>query len=145
MSDPDWYTKAKAEGRILSEVSVSPKELSTLTDPQVVCKSMTEAEFTARVIALARECGWLTAHFRTARITRKDGSVYYETAVQGDGAGFPDLVLVRTGRTLYVELKSDKGALKEAQKLWRAALTVAGQEWRLWRPRDWDQIVKELQ
>jgi hypothetical protein len=51
-----------------------------------------EAQFQQQVIDLARLCGYRVAHFRTVRVQRKGGSVYYTTPVQADGAGWPDLV-----------------------------------------------------
>jgi hypothetical protein len=52
--------------------------------------TITEAEFLAQVLQLAKLCGWLTAHFRPAKTAHG-----WRTAVQGDGAGWPDLVLLR--------------------------------------------------
>ena len=50
-------------------------------------------------------------------------------------AGFPDGVLARARdhRTLFVEFKTEKGKLTEAQVAWGEAL---GDAWRCWRPRD---------
>lgn len=65
------------------------------------------------------------------------------TAVQGDGAGFPDLVLVRE-RVVWVELKSDIGVLSDEQEIWIAMLHRAGQEVYVWKPCDWDTILEVL-
>ena len=144
MSDPDWLRIAREKGLIESErPHVFNPEPGPNPVPGLPDKSLPEKDFTQTVIDLARKHGWLTAHFRTSRITRQDGSVYYETAVQGDGAGFPDLVLVRD-RVLFVELKSDAGSLREEQKTWRDRLEGARQQWFCWRPRDWKHIVEEL-
>ena len=82
----------------------------------------TEREFTAQVLQLAHTYGWLTCHFRPLR--RLDGT--WRTPLQGDGAGFPDLVLVRgdisTGRCLFIELKTDHGRLSPLQRRWFDAL-----------------------
>jgi hypothetical protein len=83
------------------------------------------------VIEAARILGWKVAHFRPAR-TRYG----WATAVQGDGAGFPDLVLARD-RIVYVELKTARGRLHETQKAWIEWLTAAGCEAHVWRPDDW--------
>lgn len=67
----------------------------------------------------------------------------WQTAVAGDGAGFPDLVLARD-RVLFVELKRNSGTLRPDQVTWRITLLAAGADHRVWRPRDWNEIEREL-
>ena len=106
---------------------------------------MTEAAFTSQVIALCRLWGWKVAHFRAAQTARG-----WRTPVQGDGAGFPDLVLVRpakrgvVGRLVWAELKTDTGRLSAEQERWLDALKGAGQEAYVWRPEQWDTIQQIL-
>lgn len=60
--------------------------------------------------------------------------------------GLPDLIIV--GHTvLWVELKSNTGSMKPAQRMWRNDLNSAGQEYRLWYPRDLHsgEIAKTLE
>jgi hypothetical protein len=97
-----------------------------------------EREFMAAVIALARSCGWVVAHFRPART-----ATGWRTPVAANGKGFVDLVLARYC-LLYVELKTEKGTLSKDQKKWRDAILYAGGDWRLWRPRDWSDIERTL-
>lgn len=92
-----------------------------------------EAPLQDRVIGLARAHGWRVAHFRRARLA--NGKVI--TPVAADGAGFPDLVLVRD-RVIFVEIKSDTGRLSGEQKVWRDVLLGAGAEWHEWRPEHAD-------
>ena len=56
--------------------------------------------------------------------------------MQGDGAGFPDLVLVRKGRLLFVELKSEIGKVSPQQRKWLDDLDKAAETY-VWRPEDW--------
>ncbi len=99
-----------------------------------------EAGFLAQVIALARLRRWLTAHFRPARVALGG----WRTPIQGDGKGFPDLVLVRE-RTIFAELKSDTGRTTPDQHAWLLRLKEAGEEVYLWSPRMWDEIERVLQ
>jgi len=92
---------------------------------------VTEAELLAAVIETARVLGWRTAHFRAAR--RAHG---WSTPLQGDAAGFVDLVLVRE-RIVAVELKTERGRLRPEQESWLEALERAGAEVHIWRPTDW--------
>lgn len=92
---------------------------------------MTEDQLLRNILQLAGYLHVATAHFRPARTERG-----WRTPVQGDGKGFPDLVLVRN-RVLYREVKSTTGRLEPAQIRWRDVLLAAGQDWAVWRPEDW--------
>jgi hypothetical protein len=109
-------------------------------------KLQTEAEFQQLIIDAAHYLGWRVAHFRGVRVQRKDGTVFYQTPVQADGEGFPDLVLVNPTqqRVIYAEVKSEMGRLSAAQIAWKVILEAAGQDYRLWQPKDWDEIEKTL-
>jgi hypothetical protein len=96
---------------------------------------LSEADFLRQVIALARLNGWRVAHFRPAM--SKSGR--WMTAVQGDGAGFPDLVLVREV-VIFAELKVGKNKPSPAQVAWLEDLKAAGAIAHVWRPEDWETI-----
>lgn len=98
----------------------------------------TEEEFQGAVIGLARATGWMVAHFRPAKTDRG-----WRTPVAADGAGFPDLVLVRE-RVLYRELKSMTGRVRPEQRGWMACLQAAGADAAIWRPSDWVEIERTL-
>jgi hypothetical protein len=103
---------------------------------------LSEREWQSQVTQLAELAGWQWAHWRAARTNRG-----WKTPVSGPlGEGFPDLLLVRVRdrRLLFVELKSDAGRLAPAQTAVHDVLRAAGLEVRVWRPRDWDQVVAEL-
>lgn len=104
----------------------------------------TESGFQRAVIALARLHGWRVAHFRPAMNERGK----WRTAVAGDGAGFPDLVLVKVvgknKRLIFVELKTDAGRVRPEQREWLAWLSGAGVSAAIWRPADWAMIEREL-
>ncbi len=99
----------------------------------------TEAAFTRDVLTLAKRLGWRTAHFRASRT-----ATGWRTAVQGDGAGFPDLVLIRGGTLIVAELKCGRNKLTPEQAAWVAAFEAAGVAVYLWRPRDWPEIEAVL-
>jgi hypothetical protein len=100
---------------------------------------ITEAVWMDQVIEAARLFGWKLHHDRPAQTGRG-----WRTAIQGD-AGFPDLVLVRGERCLFVELKPERGSLSQNQKGWLDALRgVAGIETYVWRPGMWDEVVTAL-
>ena len=97
----------------------------------VEARGMSERELQDAVLELAKRLGWRTAHFRPA-LTQTGRWV---TAVQGDGAGFPDLVLARWGVVLFVELKAAKGRVSPAQAIWHGVLPKDSVF--VWRPCDW--------
>jgi len=103
-----------------------------------------ESELQDMVIDLAHLRGWLVAHFRPART-----NYGWRTPVSADGAGFPDLVLVRRDHLIFAELKSLGGRLSPSQIQWRDALcgvVVATEQvdWFVWSPGDWDEIEAVL-
>lgn len=98
-----------------------------------------EAGFLTAVLQYAKLCGWRTAHFRPALTSRG-----WRTAVQGDGKGFPDLVLVRAGRIVFAELKMPRGRLSPEQVAWMDALKQTPFEIYVWTPDDWPEIEKVL-
>jgi VRR-NUC domain len=109
-----------------------------MTEAKAIAPS--EAAFTATVLELARVLGWRVVHFRPARTARG-----WRTPVQGDGAGFPDVVLVKPPRVIFAELKSDTGTVSPQQRAWLDALgRCPGVEAHVWRPRDLREIEASL-
>ena len=90
---------------------------------------MTEKDFQASIIQFAKLRGWLCYHTYDSRKCEP---------------GFPDLVLIRGKRILYRELKTDKGRLTPAQKIWGNALDNAGADWAVWRPAMKSEIWEVL-
>ena len=86
---------------------------------------LSEKDFQRQVIELAELNGFLVYHTHDSRKSAK---------------GFPDLVMARTERVVFAELKTEKGLVSREQWLWLAALPNAY----VWRPSDWDSIVKVL-
>ena len=92
-----------------------------------VAAAMTEAQLLEQVRALATALGWRIYHTHDSRRSP---------------AGFPDLVMVRGGRLLFVELKATRGRYGPGQVEWLDDLTdvAAGSgdvvEALTWRPAD---------
>lgn len=64
--------------------------------------------------------------------------VYWTHRSEHSPAGFPDLVLLRGTKVLWVELKRDDGdPLRREQQLWADRLLAAGQDWRKWSWATW--------
>ena len=103
-------------------------------------ENISEAVFTKQVIDLARWNNWRCAHFRPAMTKRGR----WVTAVSGDGAGFPDLIMLRENRRIMAELKAAKGTLTGKQLEWLQAAKLADIEAYIWRPKDIDQIERIL-
>ncbi len=105
-----------------------------------------ERDWQRTVIEAAQALNWTVAHFRAARTL--DGS--WRTPVAADGAGFPDLVLVRDGHLLFMELKSEKGKPTDHQQAWlhdlRDIAIFAGQgiQVLMLRPSDMPRIREML-
>lgn len=87
-----------------------------------------EIDFQKTIIELAEIYGWCYFHDNDSR---------------RNIAGLPDLILVRE-RVIYAELKKQDGKLSRKQKEWIARLKNARQEVYVWRPSDFEDIVKIL-
>ena len=94
---------------------------------------MSEAQLSAAIVELAELLGW-----RVFTVKRSDRAI----VASRTGAGFPDLVpdlvMVRSGRVLAVELKRESAKPTAAQQAWLAALDgCPGVEVDVWRPAQW--------
>ena len=103
--------------------------MATTANPrETLDLAIKEHAFQQLVTNAARMYGWLPYHtFRSDR----------------SQPGYPDLTLVRE-RCIWAELKTMRGRLRPEQKVWIEALKAAGQEVYVWKPCDWDDIVRLL-
>jgi hypothetical protein len=100
---------------------------------------LSERAFQRQVIEFAQLHSWRVAHFRPGQTAHG-----FRTAVEGDGAGFPDLVLARAGELIFAELKTETGRVSPAQQGWLDELDGQGREVYLWRPAMWPEIERRL-
>jgi hypothetical protein len=102
----------------------TPVGVIPVKDPNDHRLSMSERVLHEAVEELAANRGWHSFHTYLSRHSK---------------AGFPDLVLWHTGlqRTLFVELKSTSGMVREDQDATLQQLADAGQHVHIWRPADW--------
>ena len=90
---------------------------------------LSEKDFQKKVVDFATKLGYKCFHDYDSR---------------RNAPGFPDLVLV-SRYVIFAELKTDTGRLTDAQVEWIQALTAAeGVYAVVWRPSDWETIVKIL-
>jgi len=105
---------------------------------QLPLDEILEADWQKMVLDLAKLMGWRIAHFRPALTTKG-----WRTPVAADGAGFPDLFLVRD-RLLAVELKREKSKPTVEQIEWIRALINAQVEVYVARPRHLEDLATVL-
>lgn len=93
-------------------------------------RALPERDFQQHVVDLAQLTGW---------------RVYHAFDSRRSVPGFPDLVLVRGDRLIFVELKTRTGRVEREQWDWLEALGAAERvETYLWRPDDWPTIEEAL-
>lgn len=80
-----------------------------------LAKAMTEAELLDAVLGTPRKPGLALA---------LGWRGYHTHRSQHSPAGFPDLVLVKTGRLIFAELKSEKGRTTTEQDAWLEDLAL---------------------
>ncbi len=100
---------------------------------------LTELDFMHQVTAYAELRGFEWFHVRAGRTLDS-----WRTPGSGTMAkGWPDLVLARGSRLLFIELKRDGGKATADQS---RVLDVLGKavEAYCWTPKDWDFLEREL-
>ena len=102
---------------------------------------VSEADWTCQVIEGAQRLGWRVFHARPALTAAGE----WRMDVQGDGAGFPYIILARGERMIAAELKSEDGRTMPAQEESLLALHDAGAETYIWRPSDKEEVWKCLE
>jgi hypothetical protein len=97
-----------------------------------------EQAFQQKVIRTARRAGWRHQHTYKGRT----GKGAWRTNA---ATGFPDLLLVKRGRMLALELKAPGGAPSPEQLAWIELLdTIPGCTARVVYPADWPWIMQAL-
>ena len=86
---------------------------------------MSERALSRSIVALATRLGWRVHTLSDSR------------SLRSHHPGFPDLFMVRRGRILAVELKAERGRMREGQQEWLDDLRAAGVWTHVWRPEDW--------
>lgn len=86
---------------------------------------MREAEFQRTVQQAAGYLGWYVVHFPN---------------MISNPAGWPDLLLMKNGKVLLLELKGEKGRLGPRQAECHERLRAAGMHIEVVRPSDWDRL-----
>ena len=89
---------------------------------------MNEAAFSRIIVAHAEDKRWKVYGIRNT----KAGGLLSKS-----GLGFPDLLMLRDGRLMVVELKTDRGKFRAGQQSWLSSFAYAGIESYVWRPKDW--------
>lgn len=101
-----------------------------MSSPALRAKELlSEQQWQAIVIEVARLNGWWVHHHHDSRRSEP---------------GFPDLMLLRSGEALFVELKREGGKVTAAQAYVLDLLESAGIEACVWRPSDEDRAFARL-
>jgi hypothetical protein len=88
---------------------------------------------------LVTEASWQATVVDLAEL--RDWYVYHNPDSRRSNAGFPDLVLIRPPRVMFLELKRETGRLSPMQREIVGALeNCPGVEVHVARPSDWEQV-----
>ena len=96
---------------------------------RMLLETVSEETWQAHVLRVAKDHGWWTYHPRDSR---------------GSAHGWPDLVLLRPPRALFVECKSGRGVVSDHQEHVLGLLRACGLDARVWYPTDEEEMEKEL-
>lgn len=110
-------------------------------------RNPSETAFRATVIEAAQRLGWKIWSvqddvYKALFVAAKELGIH----INLPAPGWPDLVMVRDGRLLFVELKSNTGTVRDEQWDWLEALGSVPYpvETMVIRPRDWDTFRELL-
>lgn len=123
---------------LLAPARARARDRSVFSGGVDVTVAVSEAELQRTVTEALGLFGWRWTHFRPARTTRG-----WRTPLSGC-EGFPDVVAVRVGRVVALELKAERGRLSDGQAAWLAEFALAGVEARVVRPSDWAEVAELL-
>lgn len=97
-----------------------------------------EAAFQDKVVDFAQDAGWLVQHTYRGRV----GKGAWRTPAT---VGFPDLLLLKPGRCVVLELKMPGNHASDAQNRWISTFqTIEGIDAYVVYPAHWEQIVRLL-
>lgn len=107
--------------------------------PEELGERQTEERSLRVLVTAARRRGYLAYHTYDTRIAcRSCGRI---PDVPARGRGFPDLVIAKAPRVLFLELKGPAGRVTADQQLWIDELRNCGQDARVVRPADVGALV----
>lgn len=95
----------------------------------------TEDQFERWVLSVARLHGWHGHH------TRRSFGVVMGVFIE-DAYGLPDWLFSNGRRTIWRELKTELGRISRYQRWWIERLVASGQDAKVWRPRDRQEILE---
>ena len=70
--------------------------------------------------------------------------VYHTWRSDHSPAGFPDLILLKEGRLVVIELKVGKNNLSPEQYFWLLEFSKVTEDVYVWWDTDWDELEKVL-
>lgn len=116
--------------RLIAKTGATVTGVNTELFRAPVDEESDEADFQWAVIKEAKRLGW---HY------------YHTTISKRSKAGWPDLALWKSGRGLHLwELKTETGRLSAAQLTTIETMAEAGVEVKVFRPKDWPEIMAIL-
>lgn len=99
-----------------------------------------ETECEKTIVQAAMRYGWLVHGTRAAMTAKGE----WRTALKGH-PGFPDLILVRDGQLLIVELKRHPNKVEPSQQIWLDSLRAAGvNALVLWVPDEMQAFIDHI-
>ena len=102
-------------------------------------EAVTESDLMESIMQYAELKGWAYMHAYDSRRVK----CYHPDMPEAKG-GFPDLMLIRDNRLLFVEVKAEWGRLTVRQERWADSIRKAQIECAIVRPSNWDEFRKVL-
>jgi hypothetical protein len=119
-------------------MTVRPRRKPPVT---VVLRPQDERALEKFVVLTAHLYGWCGFHVSFSKGSVTGVHMLGQGDDHYDSDGWPDWVFVRGRRIIFRELKGTNKYQTAEQKRWQACLLAAGQDCKVWKPADRDEIV----
>jgi len=95
------------------------------------------------ILPLISEKNWQGTVIQVAQLEGWE-YIYHTWNSKHSPAGYPDLIFLKDGRMVVVELKREDGLLSAEQYFWLLEFTKVTPDVYLWKPSDWGEVQQVL-
>lgn len=103
-----------------------------------------EADIQSKIIEVLKIKKYLAVRINSGvRAVGKRFVRFYQIMNNGATSGFPDLIAIKNNRILMIEVKSEKGKLRESQEEFRELAASYGNS--ILVAKSWEEVLKHIE
>ena len=110
---------------------------------EIFPRKQAEKEIQQQIGELLVKLGYLVIRFNSGGRFMNGNYVRFYTILNNNrSAGLPDLAFMRNSRIIFVEVKTEKGKLRDTQQEFKTLAANNGIE--IWTARSWEEVYEKL-